>query len=49
MTGLCAVCSRPLAEQLGHSSVSVTERNYKHFLTDARHGLAVGLDDALVL
>jgi len=38
-----------IAEQLGHSSVSVTERNYKHFLTEARHGLAVGLDAALVL
>jgi integrase len=36
-----------IAEQLGHSSVSVTERHYKHFLTDARHELAVDLDDAL--
>jgi integrase len=38
-----------LKEQLGHSSVSVTERNYGHFLTDARQELAAGLDDALTL
>jgi integrase len=36
-----------IAEQLGHSSISVTERNYKHFQTDARHELAAGLDNAL--
>jgi integrase len=38
-----------IAEQLGHSSISVTERHYKHFMTDARHALAVDLDDALTV
>lgn len=35
-----------IAEQLGHSSISVTEGSYKHFLTEARHKAASALEGA---
>jgi integrase len=38
-----------IAEQLGHSSIAITERVYKHFLTEARQAQATALDAALVV
>ena len=38
-----------IAEQLGQSSISVTERSYKHFLTEARHRAAAALEGAFAM